>query len=635
MTTPSMKKMLLLIAGLLFGVACNDSNGPPPPVAKVTVNPSPASVLVGGTMQLAAKTEDAAGNVLGGRAIAWASSNLAVATVSATGLVTGVSPGGPVTITATSEGKSGTAAVTVNLVPVKIVTVGPPTPTVGVGEKVQLAATTKDSVGHVLTGRVVVWGSANTATATVDGTGLVTGVGVGTATITATSEGQQGTATITVEAAVAFVEVTPSTTSVLTTATVPLRATTKDSAGNELYNRMVTWATDNTAAATVSVAGLVTGVASGSATITATSEGRSGTAQVTVIVGTVTDLGTLGGPSSEGIGINGTGQVVGRSLTASGYTHPFLWTLAGGMRDLGTLGGDCVSYSCSWIGILPILIGAAAINGTGQVVGSSVTATGETHAFLWTQAGGMQDLGTLLGPHGGGTSAAAAINGAGQVVGVSTTLSGWSHAFLWTQAGGMQDLGTLPGGVRSWASGINSAGEVVGSSVTLSGQERAFLWTQAGGMQDLGTPPGMWCCIDATRVNDAGQVLVNGGLLWFLWTQAAGFQPLVIVPPAGQDYSGVSAISDSGEVVGGSGSGDLGDGVDGPAFRWTPATGTLDLGALPGGFGSGAAAVNDNDQIAGSSEITQGGLHHAVLWTVSGSPPPAPRARGARRSGAP
>src|SRR2546426_7370702 len=58
------------------------------------------------------RSRDAGGNVLTGRVISWGSSNTTVATVSGSGLVTGVTAGA-VTITATSEGKNGTAAVTV------------------------------------------------------------------------------------------------------------------------------------------------------------------------------------------------------------------------------------------------------------------------------------------------------------------------------------------------------------------------------------------------------------------------------------------------------------------------------------------------------------------------------------------
>src|SRR5207247_2512576 len=82
------------------------------PVASVTVSPATATVQVGQTMQLAAAPKDANGNSLSGRTITWASGSTAVATVSASGFVTGVAAGS-VTITATSEGQSGTATITV------------------------------------------------------------------------------------------------------------------------------------------------------------------------------------------------------------------------------------------------------------------------------------------------------------------------------------------------------------------------------------------------------------------------------------------------------------------------------------------------------------------------------------------
>jgi hypothetical protein len=82
-------------------------------VASVTVSPAAPTITVGLSAQLTASTLDAAGNALSGRTVTWSSSNSAVASVSATGLVTGIAVGGPVTITAASEGKSGTAVVTV------------------------------------------------------------------------------------------------------------------------------------------------------------------------------------------------------------------------------------------------------------------------------------------------------------------------------------------------------------------------------------------------------------------------------------------------------------------------------------------------------------------------------------------
>src|SRR5437762_2791312 len=166
--------------------------GCPLPVASVTVSPATATVQVGQTMQLAAAPKDANGNSLSGRMITWASGSTAVATVSASGFVTGVAAGS-VTITATSEGQSGTATITVSTVPVASVTVSPSTASVQVGQTVQLTATSKDASGNPLSGRPVSWGSSNTAVATVSAGGLVTGVTAGAATITATSEGQSGT----------------------------------------------------------------------------------------------------------------------------------------------------------------------------------------------------------------------------------------------------------------------------------------------------------------------------------------------------------------------------------------------------------------------------------------------------------
>src|SRR5206468_2953135 len=173
------------------------------PVASVAVSPTSASVSVGQTVQLAATPKDANGNPLTGRTVTWSSGNTAVATVSASGLVTGVSAGAA-TITATSEGKSGTAAITVTAppapAPVATVAVSPASASVAAGQAVQLSAVTKDSAGTVLTGRTVTWASSNSGIASVSGSGFVTGVTVGAATITATSEGKSGTAAITVTA---------------------------------------------------------------------------------------------------------------------------------------------------------------------------------------------------------------------------------------------------------------------------------------------------------------------------------------------------------------------------------------------------------------------------------------------------
>lgn len=96
-----------------LAAGCGGGGGGPAPaaVAAVEVTPAASSLLAGATVQLSATAKDGQGAALAGRPIAWSSSDAAVATVSAAGLVTTLAPGSAA-ITATSEGKSGAAAIT-------------------------------------------------------------------------------------------------------------------------------------------------------------------------------------------------------------------------------------------------------------------------------------------------------------------------------------------------------------------------------------------------------------------------------------------------------------------------------------------------------------------------------------------
>jgi uncharacterized protein YjdB len=193
-------------------------------------------------------------------------------------------------------GIADTAVVTVTLTPVAVVTVSPASASAQVGQTIQLSAATKDSAGNALSARTVTWATSNASVATVSSGGLVTGVAAGAASISATSEGQSGTSAITITgvpvASVASVTVTPASGSMLVGETVQLTATLLDANGNPLTGRTVTWASSALGVATVSASGLVTALALGSAAMTATSEGQSGSAAVTV--SGATPLYTLG-----------------------------------------------------------------------------------------------------------------------------------------------------------------------------------------------------------------------------------------------------------------------------------------------------------------------------------------------------
>jgi probable HAF family extracellular repeat protein len=203
------------------------------------------------------------------------------------------------------------------------------------------------------------------------------------------------------------------------------------------------------------------------------------------------DLGTFGGRFSIANAINASGRVVGASQIADGRYHAFSWTAAGGMVDLGTLPGFDNST-------------AVAVNASGQVVGVNFNVNAAVRAFSWTAAGGMVDLGTL----GGSFSAADAVNASGQVVGTSSN-SFLEHAFSWTAAGGIIDLGAV-GGLRSIAVDLNDNGLVVGHRTAFDELFRnptALLWLP---ISSLGCKSLAGC--NLKEVNLAGAYLKGGDL---------------------------------------------------------------------------------------------------------------------------
>lgn len=134
------------------------------------------------------------------------------------------------------------------------------------------------------------WTSSAPSVATVDGDGVVTGVAVGSATITATSSfdgSKSDTVSLQVVAAgsgaVTTVDVTPAAVSVNAGDTVQLSVVVNGNAG---VSQVVTWTSVDGTIATVDADGLVTGVATGTTTVTATSAAdpsKSGTATITVV----------------------------------------------------------------------------------------------------------------------------------------------------------------------------------------------------------------------------------------------------------------------------------------------------------------------------------------------------------------
>ncbi len=172
---------------------------PRPRVASVAITPRSGTIAVGESITLSATPRTGDGRPLTDRSVSWSSSDARVARVTTSGVVTAVAEG-EATISATSEGRSGSVVITVEPVPVAAVVVAPDRATVQAGATVQLAATARDGQGSALEGRSVGWTSSDERVATVNTSGLVTGVAAGSATVTATAGAARASVSVTVTA---------------------------------------------------------------------------------------------------------------------------------------------------------------------------------------------------------------------------------------------------------------------------------------------------------------------------------------------------------------------------------------------------------------------------------------------------
>ena len=275
---------LVVAAGLLAcGSSGSDSVAPTSPTpALIAISPNAPAVTVGAQIALQAQVHDASGQLVPGATVFWSSNDTSIVSVSPAGVVTGNSVG-TTQIAASSGGQSAVVPVTVLPVAVASVAIAPATATITIGGTVALQGIAYDAGGNTLTGRTVVWASSAPQVATVNSSGQVTGVAAGSATVTGTVEGKTGSSAITVTVIpVAAVAVSPGSAALDVGQSASLTAVTTDANGNTLTGRTITWSSANTSIATVTAAGLVKGIGAGTTTINATSEGKTGTAQVVV-----------------------------------------------------------------------------------------------------------------------------------------------------------------------------------------------------------------------------------------------------------------------------------------------------------------------------------------------------------------
>jgi uncharacterized protein YjdB len=309
-----------------------------PGIAVVVVTPDTVAIYVGQTRTFAAIALDTRGDTVTGKAVAWTTTDSLIASVSPVGLLTAHNAGA-VDVEATLAGVHGIAQVTVNLVPVAQVIVSPAVETLFVSHAFHFAVMAKDSAGNTLT---------NPTVASVNGSGIATAHDSGGAWIRASIEGHSDSAQLAVEfAPVATLLLMPGGDTIGVTDSTQLTATLRDTGGVPLTGRTVTWASSDSAKATVSSAGMVVALDTGGVLVTGTSEGKADTATFSIL--TCTASKTVG---TSGWGIRTmAGQLPPTSGTSGGGFFHTVEVLFGGGVLYGTSGSNLVlGYDVATLG---------------------------------------------------------------------------------------------------------------------------------------------------------------------------------------------------------------------------------------------------------------------------------------------
>lgn len=210
----------------------------------------------------------------------------------------------------------------------------------------------------------------------------------------------------------------------------------------------------------------------------------------------------------------------------------------------------------------------------------------------------------------GGT--AQSLNDAGQVTGGASLADGTYEAFVWSQADGLVDLGTLPGDTSSTGLKINDVGQATGYSQSATNSTTiGFLWQAQTGMVNPASQSGLLLAF--TDINNQGQIVGSARAspdqpgYGFVFTASSGVTPVNI---PGVPVDSVLAINDSGQMV-----------LSTPSYSnslfYTPGQVPVQIQGT-GITQATALALNDSGTAVGFSSAGEGANTHAFLWTQSG-----------------
>tara|TARA_R110002124_G_scaffold22961_2_gene85634 strand:- start:4954 stop:7593 length:2640 start_codon:yes stop_codon:yes gene_type:complete len=280
-------------------------------LAITPVNPSLAKGLTKQFMATGTYSDGTSPDVT--TSVTWSSANTLVATVNASGLASGVAIGSSV-ITASLGSDETTTELNITDAILSSIALTPVEPSIAKGITQQFTAigTYSDGISVDITASSN-WSSADTLVATMNTSGAAKGVSIGSSIITADFQAQSATSLLTVtDASLTSIMLTPANPHIPKGNTLQLTATGIYSDGISVdITSSAVWSSADTLIATVNADGVVSGITSGSAIITATSAALSATTTVTVTDTTLTSIAVTPGNQTIVKGSN-------KQLTATG-----------------------------------------------------------------------------------------------------------------------------------------------------------------------------------------------------------------------------------------------------------------------------------------------------------------------------
>ncbi|MBR4830134.1 MAG: Ig-like domain-containing protein, partial [Muribaculaceae bacterium] len=342
----------------------------------ITMNKTSLSLYVSQTSQLTATVYPAD---TGNKTVAWTSSDPSVATVDQNGLVTALVAGNATITATTTDGSnlSATCAVTVNNMLANSITVAPSSLTLDMDQSYQLTATVYPAN---TTNKAVTWKSSDPAIATVSSDGVVTAVSPGIVNITATTaDGSNLSATckVTVNERIATgITLNKSSLSLYVSQTSQLTATVYPA---DTGNKTVAWTSSDPSVATVDQNGLVTALAAGNATITATTtDGSDLSAMCVVTVNNMLASSVIVTPSSLTLDMDESYQLTATVYPANTTNKAVTWKSSDPAIATVSSDGVVTAVSPGIVNITATTADGSNLSATCKVIVNERIATGIT-----------------------------------------------------------------------------------------------------------------------------------------------------------------------------------------------------------------------------------------------------------------